>query len=106
MEGGTGVPPVSDWPIHLQTSSQGNKRVERDFNVRIPNSATRRDLLLRYAPVALPGQTFVFPNISMRYRAGFVRSGSTPKDTKFFASQKMLPDRDKKGAQASRLCIH
>jgi len=39
---------------------------------------TRRALLLRFAPVALPGQTFVLPNISMRWRAGFVRAGSAP----------------------------
>jgi len=37
---------------------------------------TRRDLPLRYAPVAPLGQTFVFPLERMRYRAGFVRSGS------------------------------
>jgi hypothetical protein len=35
----------------------------------------RRDTLLRCAPVALPGQTFVFPMGRMLYRAGFVASG-------------------------------
>ena len=41
----------------------------------------KRGLLLRYASVALPGQTFILPIITVRWRAGFVRTGATLANT-------------------------
>ena len=41
----------------------------------------RRGLLLRYASVALPGQTFILPIITVRWRAGFVRTRATLANT-------------------------
>jgi hypothetical protein len=41
----------------------------------------RRGLLLRSAPSALPGQTFVFPIIIERFCAGFVGTGAACSNT-------------------------
>jgi hypothetical protein len=75
------------WMSRGRLACEGNtNRVKHlDFKSKEPYSTPRlflqkpprREPLLRFAAVALPGQTFVFPLEGLRWRAGFVGSGAT-----------------------------
>ncbi len=52
-----------------------------DFDHDTTTASRRRGLPLRFAAVALPGQTFVFPMERGRSRAGFVRTGAACANT-------------------------
>jgi hypothetical protein len=65
----------------------------------------RRDPPLRFVPVALPGQTFDFPNITKRSRAGFVGSGSAFANSSIWLRQAepSSPRSEQAGLRSSQL---